>query len=134
MFAQFAGLAAVACYVFACTFLWHCLAKKQVPNKLLILSLGFLALPLHGIHLQQQIYHAHGLDLGLFNILSLVGWIIACLHIAICSYRPLLAASLVAYPAAAIGLLSSIVFHAPYTLITHLPRGAESYYFIYFCL
>ena len=127
MFAQFAGLAAVACYVFACTFLWHCLAKKQVPNKLLILSLGFLALPLHGIHLQQQIYHAHGLDLGLFNILSLVGWIIACLHIAICSYRPLLAASLVAYPAAAIGLLSSIVFHAPYTLITHLPRGAEGH-------
>ena len=91
MFAQFAGLAAVACYVFACTFLWHCLAKKQVPNKLLILSLGFLALPLHGIHLQQQIYHAHGLDLGLFNILrwsvgSLLAYIL--LFVVIGHYWP----------------------------------------------
>ncbi|MBP9216652.1 MAG: hypothetical protein KBF23_05735, partial [Agitococcus sp.] len=92
MFAQFAGLAAIACYSIACALLCHRLAHKQAPNKLLILSLGFLALPLHGVHLQHQIYQHNGLDLGLFNILSLVGWIIACLHIAICSYRPLLAA------------------------------------------
>lgn len=127
MFAQFAGLAAVACYLIACALLCHRLARKQAPNKLLILSLGFLALPLHGVHLQQQIYQVNGLDLGLFNILSLVGWIIACLHIAICSYRPLLAASLFAYPAAALGLLSSMLFHAPYTPITSLPRGAEGH-------
>jgi ABC-type uncharacterized transport system permease subunit len=69
----------------------------------------------------------NGINLGFFNILSLIGWIIACLHIAISSYRPLLVMSLFAYPAAAFGLLVSILFHAPYQPLTDLPKGAESH-------
>lgn len=127
MFALFAGLIALVCYFLACGLLCHRLAKKQAPNKLLILTLGLIALPLHGFNVHSHIYQTDGIDLGLFNILSLVGWIIACLHIAISSYRPMLAASLVAYPAAASGLLLSELFHAPYKLLTNLPRGAESH-------
>lgn len=127
MLAQLAGLLAVACYLLACGLLCRDLARKQPPNKLAILSLGALALPLHGYNIHQHIYLDAGLDLGFFNILSLVGWIIACLHIAISSYRPLIVATLFAFPAAAFGLLFSELFHAPYHALSHLPRGAEGH-------
>lgn len=127
MLASFAGFLAIACYLLACGLLCRQLAHKQPINKLLILALGFVALPLHGYNIHQHIYQSAGLDLGLFNILSLVGWIIACLHIAISTYRPLLVATLFAFPAAALGLLFSELFHAPYHALTNLPRGAESH-------
>ncbi|HQV21876.1 MAG: cytochrome c biogenesis protein CcsA [Moraxellaceae bacterium] len=127
MIAQFAGAVAIACYLLACVFLYRALATHSKPSKMLILSLGALALPLHGMQILTQVYQYNGINLGFFNVLSLVGWIIACLHIAICSYRPLLVMSLFAYPAAAFGLLASLLFYAPYQVLSHLPQGAESH-------
>lgn len=127
MIAQFAGFLAIACYFLACVLLYRPLVKQQVPSKMLILSLGALAIPLHGLHIIAHVYQDNGINLGFFNVLSLVGWIIACLHIAINSYRPLLVMSLFAFPAAMLGLLVSELFYAPYTTITHLPKGAESH-------
>ena len=127
MLAQLAGFLAIACYLLACGVLCRQIVKQQTVSKTVILSLGALALPLHGYHIHQHIYLDTGLDLGFFNILSLVGWVIACLHIAICSYRPLIVASLFAFPAAAIGLLLSELFHAPYQALSHLPPGAEGH-------
>jgi ABC-type uncharacterized transport system permease subunit len=127
MIAQFAGLLAIACYFLACVLLYRALITQQAPSKMLILSLGAIALPLHGFNIIENIYQSSGINLGFFNILSLIGWIIACLHIAISSYRPLLVMTLFAYPAAAFGLLVSILFYAPYQPLTDLPKGAESH-------
>jgi ABC-type uncharacterized transport system permease subunit len=127
MTAQVAGMVAIICYLLACIFLYRALATQKTPSKMAILSLGAIALPLHGIHIMAQIYQPHGINLGFFNVLSLIGWIIACLHIAICSYRPLLAISFFAYPAAAFSLLASLLFQAPYHPLVNLPKGAETH-------
>ena len=127
MVAQFAGFLAVACYLVASGILCYRLANKQTASKILVLSLGAIALPLHGINIQQHIYSTQGLDLGLFNIISLIAWLIACIHIAISSYRPLFVMSIFACPMAAFGLVLSEIFHAPYQPLTRLPKGAESH-------
>lgn len=127
MIAQLAGFLAIACYLLACVFLYRALASQKTPSKMLILSLGAIALPLHGLNIVGHVYQAEGINLGFFNILSLIGWIIACLHIAISSYRPLLVMTLFAYPAAAFGLLASMLFYAPYQPLSSLPQGAESH-------
>ncbi|PTQ90704.1 cytochrome C assembly family protein [Agitococcus lubricus] len=127
MLVQLAGIFAIVCYLLACGLLGFALAKKRPPSKIWILSLGSLALPAHGYHVLEQVYSSHGIDLGFFNILSLVGWITACIHIGVNSYRPLIVGVLFAYPTAALGLLSSILFHAPYQALTNLPRGAEGH-------
>jgi ABC-type uncharacterized transport system permease subunit len=78
MIAQFAGLLAIACYFLACGLLYRALITQQAPSKMLILSLGAIALPLHGFNIIENIYQSSGINLGFFNILSLIGWIIAC--------------------------------------------------------
>lgn len=127
MVAQFAGFLAVACYLVASGILCYRLVNKQTASKVFVLSLGAIALPLHGFNIQQHIYSTQGLDLGFFNIISLIAWLIACIHIAISSYRPLFVMSIFAFPMAAFGLVLSEIFHAPYQPLTHLPKGAESH-------
>ncbi|HEX5361990.1 MAG TPA: cytochrome c biogenesis protein CcsA [Fluviicoccus sp.] len=121
-----AGLLAIGCYLGACLLLLHFLARKLPLPRPAILGLGVLALPLHGLVVMSQIFQADGLHLGLFHIISLVGWLIAAMHILFTSYRPLLALCLGAYPAAAVSLLLSLLFQSPAHLpLTHLAPGME---------
>lgn len=127
MIAAATGMTAIFLYLLACASINRRLNQKQAPNRQWVLTLGLLALPLHGFSLTTQIYHNHSLDLGLLHILSLVGWLIAALNIGINSYRPLLGLSLISFPIAALGLLLSLVINMPSHPITNLPKGAESH-------
>ena len=121
-----AGALAFVCYSSACLLLLHFLVRKQPLPRPLILGLGVLALPLHGLVVTGQIFQAQGLNLELFHIISLVGWVMAAMHILFCSYRPLLVMTLYAFPAAALSLLLSLLFRVPdYQPLSHLAPGME---------
>lgn len=121
-----AGLLAIVCYLGACCLLLYFLARKSPLPRPAILGLGLLALPLHGLVVGGQIFQNEGLHLGLFPVVSLVGLLIAGMHVLFCSYRPLLLMSLFAFPAAAVSLLVSLLFRSPSAHpLTHLAPGME---------
>lgn len=127
MTANVAGLIAALLYVLACGLLGLHLKRRDAIPARAILVTGTLALPLHLICVHAQIYQPLGLDLGLFNVISLVGWLIATLAIAVNLYRPVIGITLVAFPLAILGILLSVFLKAPYTPLAHLPKGAESH-------
>ena len=72
MIAQLAGLLAIACYFLACALLGRALMTQQAPSKMLILSLGAIALPLHGFSIIEHIYQHNGIHLGLLILYRLL--------------------------------------------------------------
>jgi len=127
MIASVTGLLAVLLYATACFLLARRLKHRHELPVRPVLAMGVLALPLHLISVQAHIYQPLGVDLGLFNVVSLVGWLIAALAILVNLYRPVIGITLVAFPLAAVGILLSTFLKAPYTPLSDLPRGAESH-------
>lgn len=122
-----AGLSAVLLYVLASLLLGRQLARQEKPNPAPVLALGALALPLHLLSVHAAIFQAGGLDLGLFNVVSLVGWLIATLSIAMSLYQPVITLTLGAFPLAALGLLLSLFAHDPYPPLQGLSPGVQSH-------
>lgn len=121
-----AGLLALGCYLGACLLLLAYLARRLPLPRLAVLGLGLLALPLHGLVVHTQIFRPGGLHLDLFHVISLVGLVMATLHILFCAYRPLLVMTLFAFPAAGISLLLSLLFEVPGSRpLSNLGRGME---------
>lgn len=120
-----AGLLALGCYLAASLLLLGFLARKLPAPRAAILGLGVLALPPHGLLVFAQIFQPDGLHLGLFPVISLVGLLIATLHILFCTYRPLLVMTLFAFPAAAVSLLLSMILSSSGKPLTDLAPGME---------
>ena len=74
----------------------------------LILIAGFTALALHAHLLYQSIILSNGLDFGLFNAISLVGWLVALIVILTSLSRPLENLLLVLFPIAALAIIFEI--------------------------
>ena len=127
MIASVAGLLAVLLYLTACFLLARRIKRRDELPIRAVLAMGVAALPLHLLSVQAHIYQPLGVDLGLFNVISLVGWQIATLAILVNLYRPMIGITLVAYPLAALGILLCTFLKAPYTPLSGLPRGAESH-------
>lgn len=122
-----AGLAAALLYSLASLLLARQLARREPPRTALILGLGTLALPLHLFCVHAAIYQVDGLNLGLFHVISLVGWLLAALAIVMSLYQPVVSLTLGAFPLAALGILLSLFVPAPYVLLTTLSRGMEAH-------
>lgn len=120
-----AGLAAALLYSLATLLLAHQLVRREPPRTAVILGLGALALPLHLLCVHAAIYQPGGLNLGLFHVISLVGWLLATLAIGMSLYQPVL--TLGAFPLAALGILLSLFVAAPYAPLATLSRGIESH-------
>jgi ABC-type uncharacterized transport system permease subunit len=127
MNATVAGVIAALLYLMASLLLGRQLARREKPRVPVILGLGALALPLHLISVHSAIYQPGGIDLGLFHMVSLVGWLIATLAIGMSLYQPVVSITLAAFPLAALGILLSQFARAPYTPLGPLPEGAESH-------
>lgn len=122
-----AGLVAAALYLVASTLLGRQLARSEPPHTARILGIGALALPLHLVSLHAALYQAGGLDLGLFNVVSLVGWLIATLSIAMSLYQPVVILTLGAFPLAALGILLSLFAPDPYLPLRGLSPGTQTH-------
>ena len=127
MNATLAGLAATLLYVTASLLLGRQLARREKPSVPVILGLGALALPLHLLSVHSAIYQPGGIDLGLFHMVSLVGWLIATLAIGMSLYQPVVSITLAAFPLASLGILLSLFATAPYAPLNTLSHGAESH-------
>jgi len=122
-----AGLAAALLYSLASLLLARQLARREPPRTALVLGLGALALPLHLLCVHAAIYQPDGLNLGIFHVISLVGWLLGTLAIGMSLYQPVVSITLGAFPLAALGILLSLFVPAPYAPLTTLSRGAESH-------
>lgn len=125
-----AGLTAALLYLLASFLLGSQLARREPPRAGLVLGLGIVALPLHLLSLHAAIYHLGGIDLGLFHVLSLVGWLIAALAIGMSLYQPVISLTLGAFPLAAVGILLSLFVNAPYAPLHGLAPGAQAHILI----
>ncbi|MDO8266718.1 MAG: cytochrome c biogenesis protein CcsA [Moraxellaceae bacterium] len=127
MNATLAGIAAALLYAVASAMLGRQLLRREKPRAPAIQALGGLALPLHLISIHAQIYQPAGLDLGLFQISSLVGWLIAALAIGMSLYKPIISITVAAFPLAILGLILSLFAPSTYTPVSTLSPGAESH-------
>lgn len=122
-----AGLSAALLYVLASLLLGRQLARHEPIHASRVLGLGALALPLHLVSLHAAIYQGGGLDLGLFHVVSLVGWLIATLSIAMSLYQPVVVLTLGAFPLAALGALLSLFAPDSYAPLQGISPGVQSH-------
>jgi ABC-type uncharacterized transport system permease subunit len=72
--------------------------------------IGLIAISLHAVFLYQGVMHADGLNLGFFNALSLLGWVIATMLVIGALFEPVLNLGIVMFPGAALTLLLMMIF------------------------
>ena len=77
---------------------------------------GIPALLAHALVLYHSIITAAGLDLGFYNALSLVSWLIALFVIILAVLKPIENLAIVFLPAAALALLLALVFHIDFVV------------------
>jgi len=75
-----------------------------------LLSIGMVAVILHGVILYQGIISTDGLNLGFFNAFSLLGWVIAAMLIAGAFFEPVLSLGIIMFPGAALTLVLMMIF------------------------
>lgn len=95
--------------------------------KAQLLALGLVALILHSAVLYLEMVTSAGINLGFFNALSLVAWVIVVLLLAGVLTRPVENLGLLALPVAALALLLSVSFTSDHYLPLDAGLGLESH-------
>jgi ABC-type uncharacterized transport system permease subunit len=80
---------------------------------------GALAILFHAISLQQSIFSVNGINLGFFNALSLIAWIVVLVLLIGALFRPLINLAIVMFPGAAITVLLALLFPSERMLSTN---------------
>lgn len=88
------------------------------PSKLQIIALGLLAVGLHTALLYQNLFMPEGLDLSLFNALSVITWLIAAILMLAAFSNPVESLGIFLLPIAALAVLLESLFPAEHTLVT----------------
>ena len=109
---------------------WHLLShllSKRPPRRMAIMNLLLVGLMLHATLLLPALMAPTGLDLNIFNILSLTGWLMLAFSLMFSTYRPVLGLNLLGIPVAAGGLLAGLFCHAAYVPLKHTSHGLEAH-------
>tara|TARA_R110000868_G_scaffold6865_1_gene37965 strand:- start:12949 stop:13749 length:801 start_codon:yes stop_codon:yes gene_type:complete len=99
-----------------------CLGKRLTVNPRLLRGIGLVALVAHAASLYLQLMTDHGFALGLFNIASLIAWLIVALTLLSSFRAPVTSLLLGLYPLALITALLAGIF--PHEATT-LPSGEK---------
>jgi ABC-type uncharacterized transport system permease subunit len=83
---------------------------QAIRYKGVFLTLGFAAIALHAWVLYQNLFVVNGLNMGIFNALSLLSWIIVTLILVTSFTQPLENLGIVALPLAALALILEMAF------------------------
>jgi ABC-type uncharacterized transport system permease subunit len=86
-------------------------------TKFAFLAPGFLAVVIHGLMLSAGINTAAGLNLGFFNALSLIAWLVALQILVASLYRPLENLGVLMLPLAALAAVLAVLMPAGHTII-----------------
>jgi len=114
------GIAALLLYLAIGLWQGSAMMRGQQVNRPLLLALAFGAILLHGIHVLGLIHTAAGIDLGFFQVSSLIFWVI-CAVLAISSLRlPVENLFALIFPLSSLGILCSINLHSGFVPETHI--------------
>ena len=95
--------------------------------------IGAIALIIHGLVLYQFIHTGRGLDLGFFNALSLVAWMIVLFVLVGAINNPLENLTIILYPLAAVSLLLQVLVPSSRIIPTATPSGLEAHILLSIC-
>jgi ABC-type uncharacterized transport system permease subunit len=122
------GLPSIAVYLAAGALLWmRLLERPSVKDwpKSWVLLLGLVAVALHGWLQLAHLFTPQGVDIGFFNILSLVGWLVALLLLLSAFSRPVECLGVLVLPFTAVTLLLRLISSEHHYLAQHLSAGLE---------
>lgn len=118
-----AGIVACLCYGVS-TFLIIRSLKTNVPvNARGLVSISLLGLVSHGFYLHNTLFPEGGIQLGVATMTCLFGLVLAATGTVVALYRHIDSLLAPTYPAAAIGVLISLLYQDNITPIDHLSRG-----------
>lgn len=94
-------------------------------SKLPMVLAGFVALALHAVLLRTNLFGGGALDVSIFTIFSLVGWLVALLFLLAVLREPIDNLGIAILPLAALALVLRFFATEQYSLSTALTRGIE---------
>ena len=86
-------------------------------KKSLIITIGLIAVALHAITLYSSLFSAAGLNIGFFNALSLITWLIALLILTAAFSNPVESLGVFLLPLASLAILLEMLIPTQHTLI-----------------
>lgn len=123
-----ASLTAAVLYLAAALYQGIYLIKQQQrPVRGLFLTLGAGAAIAHGISAIGLIYTPHGIDLGIFRMLSLVFWFVSVIGLLNGLRRPIETALALLFPLSAASILIAYALRGPDVHYQHLSTGVFSH-------
>lgn len=122
------SLAAIVFYLIAAMYQGlYLLNPKRRLIRGRFIALGIVAVVAHGVSAIGLIYTPHGIDLGIFRMLSLVFWFICLIGVLNNLRRPLDTALALLFPIAAISILIAYALRGPETHFEYLSVGVFSH-------
>ncbi len=107
------GLGSAGLYATSAGLLFYRLQRRDGDtdhSKRLALALAALAVALHAWLLASDIFHVGGLDLGFFNALSLVGWLVAGMLVVLALRQPVENLGIGLLPLVALGVIVELLY------------------------
>jgi ABC-type uncharacterized transport system permease subunit len=103
--------------------------RRNLRRRQLILLLSLLAIILHALLLRHTTMLPEGINLGFFNAVSLVSWVVALLLMLTLTSKPIENLIFVMYPLAAIAIVLEWFFGSQRILGADLPLGVQFHIF-----
>ncbi|WP_353569868.1 cytochrome c biogenesis protein CcsA [Candidatus Albibeggiatoa sp. nov. BB20] len=122
------GFSAILAYLLATSsglFVSH----SNTLRRQAVLALSLIAIILHALVLRQTMVMPEGLNLGFFNAVSLVSWVIALLLMLTLTSKPIESLIVVLFPLAAFSIGLELYFHSTVLLISNIPFGVQIHIF-----
>jgi len=109
------------------------ITDKNKGKDVFIFFIGIFALALHAQILHQSIFLYAGFDFSFFNVISIIGWLVALIVLITSIYQPIQQLLLVLYPIAAITILLEQVFPAQKIIEQSLSVGLRIHILLSIC-
>lgn len=124
---NFLNIITISAYILAGTLLSIRLVRHSLDDpghKQHILAAALIAIAGHGFTLYHQIDLTSGFNLGFFNAVSFISWVIALMLVLAAFFRPVENLGIAVFPMAAIALLMDHFFHSVH-ILPHSDTGVE---------
>ena len=124
---QLAFLLAGMAYLLVSIYIgWALIQGKPIHKgaSLGVLVVGMLA---HAALLYPHVVTLYGLNLNLFNTLSLISLFFLFFFVMFCLYRPIMSLGILAAPTALAGMIIGYIGRAPYRPLTDISIGLEAH-------
>ncbi len=121
------GIVAIILYFFVAVGLFRRLTRPTVATftKAKLLGMGFVACTLHGILVYKGLITPAGLNLGFFNAMSLLTWLIGSLLLLAATTKPVETLGIAIFPLAAVAIVLNLFFPTESRLLDNPNPGLE---------